>query len=197
MNIDYYYSIDGAAQRGPVSKDQLRAMGLSPRALVWREGLPAWVEAQSVPELADLFFAPQVDPVAQPSSSPQTPSYPQAPATQGLQPLQASLGPANAPLNYQGYQTGYANPVGTNGLAVTSMILGIVAVPIICIWWLSGILAIMAIIFGHVARSQIAVTRQEGAGMAMAGLILGYIVVGLMATILLIGAIVIGIAATH
>jgi Domain of unknown function (DUF4190) len=61
----------------------------------------------------------------------------------------------------------------TNTLATISLILGIGQI-------LLGILAgIPAIIFGHMARRQIRQTGEQGAGMAMAGLILGYIGVAL------------------
>jgi hypothetical protein len=47
------------------------------------------------------------------------------------------------------------------------------------------IAAIVAIITGHIARSQIRRTREEGSGMALAGLILGY--VGVALSVLAIG----------
>jgi len=60
----------------------------------------------------------------------------------------------------------------TNSLAVASLLLGLLSlfVPF----------AILAVILGHVARSQIrkSAGRQKGAGMAMAGLILGYLALG-------------------
>lgn len=57
----------------------------------------------------------------------------------------------------------------TNGFSIASLVLGI-----IWIYWLGSILAV---IFGHVALSQIkkANGRQTGRGMAIAGLVLGYI----------------------
>lgn len=57
--------------------------------------------------------------------------------------------------------------LGTNGFAIASMVLGIV--------WIYWIGSILAIIFGHVALSQIERSHQEGRGMAIAGLVLGYI----------------------
>ncbi|MDR0594461.1 MAG: DUF4190 domain-containing protein [Bifidobacteriaceae bacterium] len=56
---------------------------------------------------------------------------------------------------------------GTNGLAVAALVLGVIG----------G--SVLAIVFGHIARSQIRRTGQDGAGMALAGLILGYIWLGL------------------
>jgi hypothetical protein len=53
----------------------------------------------------------------------------------------------------------------TNGLAIASMVLGIVWV-----WWIGSILAL---IFGFVARKQIRARGQKGDGMAIAGIVLG------------------------
>lgn len=62
---------------------------------------------------------------------------------------------------------------GTNGFAIASLVLGIVS--------LAGIGSVLAIVFGFVARSQIAESgrRQGGSGMAVAGIVLGF--VGLVA----------------
>lgn len=64
----------------------------------------------------------------------------------------------------------------TNGLAVASLICGISQ---IFFWFASGI---PAIVLGHIARRQIRRTGEDGDGMAVAGLILGYI--GLALTVL-------------
>ncbi len=57
----------------------------------------------------------------------------------------------------------------TNGLAVASLVCGIAQ-------FMFGPLAtIPAIVFGHVARSQIRRTGEQGAGLALAGLILGWV----------------------
>jgi len=50
----------------------------------------------------------------------------------------------------------------TNGFAIAALVLGIIG----------G--SVLAIVFGHVARSQNRRTGQGGSGMALAGLILGY-----------------------
>ncbi|MWA01381.1 DUF4190 domain-containing protein [Actinomadura sp. LD22] len=70
------------------------------------------------------------------------------------------------------YYSGSSVPAsrGTNGMATASMVLGLVGF-VSC-----GLTSVLAIIFGHVAQSQIKRTREEGSGMAVAGLILGYIV---------------------
>jgi hypothetical protein len=60
----------------------------------------------------------------------------------------------------------------TNGLAIASLVLGIV--------WLAGIGSILAVVFGFVARKQIRARHQSGNGMALAGIILGWIGVGVL-----------------
>jgi hypothetical protein len=58
----------------------------------------------------------------------------------------------------------------TNGLAVASLVLGILS------WVFCGFVGgIAAVITGHMARSRIQFTGQGGDGMALAGLILGYV----------------------
>ena len=70
-------------------------------------------------------------------------------------------------------------PQITNGLAITSLVLGLLGV------------SLLAVTFGHVARSQIRRSRglQSGSGLAAAGLALGYL--GLAATAALVAALVI------
>jgi hypothetical protein len=64
----------------------------------------------------------------------------------------------------------YPPPLGvrTNGLAIAALVSGLL--------WFTWIGAVLAVIFGHVARRQIAEARgwQRGEGMALAGLVLGY-----------------------
>ena len=74
-------------------------------------------------------------------------------------------------------------PRGTNGLAVASLACGIAQ------FMLGPLPTIPAIVFGHVARHQIKRTGEDGAGLALAGLILGW------AAIVLGVLIVVGVAA--
>jgi hypothetical protein len=62
------------------------------------------------------------------------------------------------------------------GFAIASMVLGIV--------WLNGLGAVLALIFGYMAKRQIRVTGQRGDGMATAGIVLGW--VGIAGAILVI-----------
>lgn len=61
---------------------------------------------------------------------------------------------------------------GTNGKAIASMVMGIVGMLFFGI-----ILGPLAIVFGFLARKEIATTRQSGNGMAIAGIVLGIIAV--------------------
>jgi Domain of unknown function (DUF4190)/Domain of unknown function (DUF1707) len=76
----------------------------------------------------------------------------------------------------------------TNGMAIASMVLGIV--------WAGWIGSILAVAFGHVALKQIERTDQAGRGMAVAGLVLGYLGLGILALIMVIIAIGSAIAST-
>ncbi len=61
----------------------------------------------------------------------------------------------------------------TNGFAVASLVLGIV-----WLWWLGSILAL---VFGYIGKSQIDASPQteSGRGMAIAGIVLGWVGVGM------------------
>jgi Domain of unknown function (DUF4190) len=80
--------------------------------------------------------------------------------------------------------SGFQHPP-TNGLAIASLVLGIVG------WIPCGVGSIVAIVLGFVARSQIRASqgRQGGDGLALAGIILGFLAVALAIAILVIGAI--------
>jgi hypothetical protein len=67
----------------------------------------------------------------------------------------------------------------TNGFAIASLVLGIL--------WLSWIGSVLALVFGYLARSQISRTREGGAGLALAGIILGWIGVATFLLLILFG----------
>jgi hypothetical protein len=98
-------------------------------------------------------------PYGQPS--PQNPYQGQQPTHQGQ--------PYGGRPAYQG-QNGA--PGQRNTLALVSMILGIAG-------FFTSITALGAIVTGHMALSQIKKRGDEGRGMALTGLILGYVVVAL------------------
>lgn len=205
--MDFYYS-EGNQQKGPVSLDQLRALRLTPDTLVWREGMPQWMAAGAVPELANLF-APPAAPSPQMAPGPQIASAPYgAPVQQqGLPPQQAGY-PAAYPQQFPqqpGYpqQMGYAQPAGYGqygapvnnagqGLGITSMILGILALPLTCANGIGIIFAIVAVILGHIGHAQSRRANGQANGMAVAGLVCGYIALGIVVLAVIFVLVVLG-----
>lgn len=59
--------------------------------------------------------------------------------------------------------TNFAQQQKTNGLAIAALVTGIVG------------LSIFGIVFGHVALSQIKTRNEGGKGLAITGLVLGYV----------------------
>lgn len=93
---------------------------------------------------------------------------------------------------YQGPEVAYAPlqplrpyaPQTTNGLAIASMVLGIL--------WISGLGSILALIFGFISKKQIDRSggHQTGRGMAVAGIVLGFIgIVGVIFWIVVLVAV--------
>ena len=108
--------------------------------------------------------------------------YGQSPSAPGLRPAAGRAGlrygsPTAGPgYGYQpGYPAyGYVPAARTNGLAIASLVCSLL--------WMFGLGAVLAIIFGFVARSQIKRSGdgQRGKGLALAGIIIGF--AGLLAT---------------
>jgi hypothetical protein len=107
----------------------------------------------------------------------QPPTPPPSPPPGPTGPPPAAPSPPPAPPAYGqssgGY--GYQSTPKTNGLAIASLVLGIAQI-FICI--IGGILAL---VFGYISRRQIDESggTQGGRGMAIAGIILGWIGIGL------------------
>jgi Domain of unknown function (DUF4190) len=139
---------------------------------------------------------PQAQPQPQPQSDPAA-AAPAQPTPWGQPPSAGAPGPYSPPPaygqppppppppqqqqypnygGYPGYGYGYA-PTGpsTNGLAVASLVLGIVG------WMLCFIGPALAIVFGVIGRNQIRASggREQGEGLAKAGIILGSIFIAL------------------
>jgi hypothetical protein len=74
----------------------------------------------------------------------------------------------------------YIQTAGTNGMAVASMVLGIL--------WLYWFGSLLALIFGYVALSQLKQRQQSGRGMAIAGIVLGWIGAATLVLFIIIAA---------
>jgi len=101
----------------------------------------------------------------------------QASAATAGQEYSPSMAPTPYPPSYppQGYA--YAPPQPTNGLAVTSMVLGIVGLCTIGLFGLGTLLGIGALITGVIGQQQAAQRNEQGRGMAIAGIVLGAVAI--------------------
>jgi uncharacterized membrane protein len=85
--------------------------------------------------------------------------------------------------------TPYPQMRGTNGMAVASLACGLGQLI------LGPLATIPAIVLGHMARHQIKRTGEDGAGMALAGLLMGWAMVALVVLIVTVAVAAVGV--TH
>ena len=133
------------------------------------------------------------DPHSNPYGTPQQPGPPQYPTGPPSNPHGMAQHPSapqypGMPQQAGGFPLGYQPPAPNNGLAVASMVVSLVAIPLLCVW-IGFLLGVLGVIFGHVAKRQIRETGARGDGMATAGLVIGYCVTGLV--LLLLGVLLI------
>ena len=113
-----------------------------------------------------------------PDDQPPPPEQPQP----GQPPPAYPAPPAYAPVYYPPPQYVVQAPAqSTNGFAVASLVLGII--------WLLWIGSILALVFGYVGKSQIdrSQGRQSGRGLAIAGIVLGWVGIGLLILRIVLG----------
>lgn len=53
--MQYWYLFINNSQVGPLSLEEVRKSLITPETMVWHEGMPGWLPASQVPELASLF----------------------------------------------------------------------------------------------------------------------------------------------
>ncbi len=72
--------------------------------------------------------------------------------------------------------------VRTNGFAIASLVLGIV--------WIDWVGSVLALVFGYIAKGQIDRSggQQSGRGMAIAGIVLGWVGIAILALVILVFA---------
>ncbi|MRG61277.1 DUF4190 domain-containing protein [Agromyces sp. CFH 90414] len=126
---------------------------------------------------------------AQTPGAAETPSAP--PVSEPAAPAYGSAAPAAPAYGAPGYGApgygapayGAAAPAKTNTLAIVSLIASIAGIVIV---YFIG--SVVGVICGHIAINQIKKTGEQGRGMAIAGLIVGYvgIVLSIIGVILLI-----------
>jgi hypothetical protein len=86
----------------------------------------------------------------------------------------------------QGGYVQYAAPKNTNGMAIASLVCSCVGI----IPFLFGVPCILGIIFGFVGRNQIRQSQghQQGSGLALAGIIVGFSLIGLFLLFIILAA---------
>ncbi|HMS24135.1 MAG TPA: DUF4190 domain-containing protein [Acidimicrobiia bacterium] len=132
-------------------------------------------------ESSDAPHIPPPSPYAQPTQPPPPPPpvevSPPPPPPPPMEPVAPQMG------TYYSNQQGYVVSGPKNDpFAVTSMVVGIVGVPLSCCCTpLSFVLGIIATVFGALSMSKIKKMQGQlgGQGMAVAGLVLGICVIGL------------------
>jgi hypothetical protein len=125
---------------------------------------------------ADLPAYPGSYPATYPTSAvPGYPGYPSAP------------GYATAPV-YPGWLVPAQPTRSTNGFAIASLVVSCVAVVLVLCDGVGFVPGVVGAILGHVARRKIRVEGQAGGGMALAGIIVGWVAtaIGLLYIALLI-----------
>jgi len=157
--MQWYYS-KNATQLGPIPDAELRAKLASGEIvgtdMVWREGMPNWLMISTVSE---LNAAPKLRVDAPTTAGGDSSSQYAPPAAVGSP----------------------AQPLPTSGLAIASLICGILG--FFCMF-LPGI---AAVICGHMALTQIAnpASGVSGRGIAIVGLVLGYLSLAFLALMVL------------
>jgi hypothetical protein len=154
--MEWYYSNNGQ-QAGPVSQDQLAELfrngTVKPFDLVWNETMTEWTAIGKVEAFAS----------AAPATAPAPPSVGAAPTLSA-----AAMAGSGA------YSPQFAAaPQKTDGLAITSLVLGILSMICCGMGILTGI---PAVICGHIAMGRMKKDPNlQGKGLAIAGLIMGYL----------------------
>lgn len=166
---EWYYA-HGGEQKGPVPVSELQRLAESgefdpSNDLVWHEGMDDWKPAGTIDELKQAF-----SPAAAASDTPPAAPAdvtPAAPAPQASAPYTA---PTAAPATTPGMPR-------TSGQAIASIICGLIGFFTCFVWCLALPLGVVGIIMGHIARAKIAKDPEnlKGKGLALTGLISGYL----------------------
>jgi hypothetical protein len=188
--MEWYYAKQGQ-QQGPVDsdtlKDMLAAGELSETDLVWKEGMPEWIPAASVPELSSPAAAEEASSSALPVAPAPTPTVQAAPAQTSVSPSSQVSGEQALAQPQAGLAQGV--PQATPGLAVASLVCGILGLLGAMCYGIGIFPALAGVVCGHMQmkRYKEEDSTEAGKGLAIAGLITGYLgIVGSLATIGLI-----------
>jgi hypothetical protein len=93
--------------------------------------------------------------------------------------------PPTGPPGYGGFGAPVP-PQRAPGMAVASLVLGILGVTIgLCLWFLP-VMQVLAVIFGHVSLSRINAGGLPGRGLAITGIVTGYVGLAIAAIVLIV-----------
>lgn len=144
-------------------------------------GPDAPAQPQPWPAPANPFAPPPANPFAAPG-----PSHAQGEPVPP--PPIAPDGPGQVPYGYPGgYGTpggGYGHPGGgygwpgmqpmpSNGMGTTALVLGIISAAVFCLWPVAILLGVLALIFGLIGRGKVRRGEANNGGQALAGVICG------------------------
>lgn len=172
--MNWYYAKNGH-QNGPLPTEDMIdriAMGeIAQSDLAWCEGMGDWLPVAEIPQLKVEAPVKAESPSQAAPVSAAAPSPYQAPAA------------APAPVSHQMMP---GQPV-SQGLAIASLVCGILSLVGCCVYPVAGPLAIVAIVLGFVTLSKVKgnPAAYGGKGMAKAGLITGFL--GLLGVAVIIG----------
>ena len=162
---EWFYAKDNA-QHGPASDLEIRSListgQINQDTVIWREGMSDWLPLKEVPD----FQLPQAS--NQQNSNAET-----------------SLATPYATPQAQAARPAPAAAIPTDGLAIASLVCGILAIVSCYIW---GLFGIPAVICGHLSKKKMTAspTPIAGQGMATAGLVMGYIGIALQACVIIV-----------
>lgn len=167
---EWFYAKDNA-QHGPASDLEIRSListgQINQDTVIWREGMTDWLPLKEVQDF-QLSQAPNQQNFSSGSSGADT-----------------SLATPYATPQAQANQPAPGATIPTDGLAIASLVCGILAI-VTCYLW--GLFGIPAVISGHLSKKKITAspTPIAGQGMATAGLVMGYIGIALQACVIIV-----------
>lgn len=155
--MNWFYE-KNSSQKGPVSTTELQALlssaEITEKTMIWREGMGDWMQAGRVTEFAHKPTTPAV-------------SYEDAaPSTAAPSPV--GYGPA--PTVFPEVAARAEEAASFNTLGLISLIAGLLSLLICSQLVVALVFALVAIVTGHLARK-----KRNGKGMALTGLITGYL----------------------
>lgn len=167
---EWFYAKDNA-QHGPASDLEIRSListgQIKQDTVIWREGMTDWLPLKEVQDFQPSQASNLQNPGMRNSSSETHSATPYAtPQAQADRPVPGATIP-------------------TDGLAIASLVCGILAI-VTCYLW--GLFGIPAVICGHLSKKKMTAspTPIAGQGMATAGLVMGYIGIALQACVIIV-----------